>query len=149
MISYNPCKYWVLIGRFETCRYHFKVSLLWGFFSFIVCWIEQPEEPVGTVTGSPEAYCGTAPFPNRSGTSKRGKTKVSHLANKKAKILLDLCAKSALQHNPEMKMYYKRRLESGKTEMETINVIRNKLLSRVFAVVKRGTQYVDIAQYAA
>lgn len=48
-----------------------------------------------------------------------------------------------------MKMYYKRRLESGKTEMETINVIRNKLLSRVFAVVKRGTQYVDIAQYAA
>ena len=95
------------------------------------------------------SYCGTAPFPNKSGTSIRGKTKVSHLANKKAKTLLDLCAKSALQHNPEMKIYYKRRLEAGKKEMETINVIRNKLLARMFAVIKRGTPYVDMTKYAA
>ena len=50
------------------------------------------------------SYCGIAPFPNSSGTSIRGKTKVSNLANKKIKSLLDLSAKSAIQHNYEMKI---------------------------------------------
>lgn len=96
------------------------------------------------------SYCGIAPFPNSSGTSIRGKTKVSHLANKKIKSLLDMCAKTALQHNPEIRQYYRRRIdEQGKNEMSTINVIRNKILSRIFAVVKRGTPYVDTLKYAA
>lgn len=95
------------------------------------------------------SYCGIAPFPNSSGTSIRGKTKVSNLANKKIKSLFDMCAKTALQHNPEIRQYYKRRLEEqGKNEMSTINVIRNKLLARIFAVVKRGTPYVDTLKYA-
>lgn len=96
------------------------------------------------------SYCGIAPFPNSSGTSIRGRTKVNHLANKKIKSLLDLCAKTALQYNPEIRHYYKRRTEEqGKNPMSTINVIRNKLLSRIFAVVKRGTPYVDTMKYAA
>lgn len=96
------------------------------------------------------SYCGIAPFPNSSGTSIRGKTKVSHLANKKIKSLFDMCAKTALQYNPEIRQYYKRRIEDqGKNKMSTINVIRNKLLSRIFAVVKRGTPYVDTLRYAA
>ncbi len=33
--------------------------------------------------------------------------------------------------------------------MSTINIIRNKLLSRVFAVVNRETPYVDFMKYAA
>ena len=52
------------------------------------------------------SYCGTAPFPYRSGSSIRGKNKVSHLANKKIKSLLDLCAKSAIQHDAQLKAYY-------------------------------------------
>lgn len=95
------------------------------------------------------SYVGTAPFPNSSGTSIRGKTKVSNLAYKRIKSLLDQCAKSAIQHNPEMKMYYQRRIEEGKNEMSTINIIRNKMLARIFAVVNRGTPYVDIMKYAA
>lgn len=96
------------------------------------------------------SYCGIAPFPNSSGTSLKGRTKVNHLANKRIKSLLDLCAKTALQYNPEIKQYYKRRTEElGKNRMSTINVIRNKLLSRIFAVVKRGTPYVDTLKYAA
>jgi len=71
------------------------------------------------------------------------------LANKKIKSLFDLCAKSAIQHSPEMKVYYTRRLEEGKNKMSTINIIRNKLLSRIFAVVERQTPYVDIMKYAA
>jgi len=95
------------------------------------------------------SYCGIAPFPNSSGTSIRGKTKVSNLANKKIKSLFDLCAKSAIQFNPEMKAYYNRRVDEGKNKMSTINIIRNKLLARIFAVVKRRTPYVDIMKYAA
>ena len=95
------------------------------------------------------SYIGIAPFPNTSGTSIRGRTKVSHLANKKIKSLLDLCAKSAIQFNPEMKKYYEKRVSDGKNKMSTMNIIRNKLVARIFAVVERGTAYVDIMKYAA
>jgi transposase len=74
------------------------------------------------------AFCGIAPFPNTSGTSIRGRTKVSNLANKKIKTLFDLCAKSAIQHNPEMKAYYNRRIDECNNKMSKINIIRNKLL---------------------
>ena len=94
------------------------------------------------------SYCGIAPFPNSSGTSLNGRTKVSHLANKKLKSLLDLCAKSAIKHNTEMKIFYTKRVEQGKNKRSTINIVRNKLLSRIFAVVSRKTPYVDIMKFA-
>ena len=93
------------------------------------------------------SYCGIAPFPNRSGISIRGRTKVSNLANKKIKSLLDLCAKTSIQYNPEMKLYYEKRVKQGKPKMSTINIIRNKILSRIFAVIQRGTPYVDTMSY--
>jgi len=95
------------------------------------------------------AYCGVAPFPNRSGTSLRGKTQVSHLANKKMKSLLDMCAKSSICYNMEIRDYYYRRLAEGKNKMSTVNVIRNKLISRVFAVINRDTPYVDLWRHAS
>jgi len=95
------------------------------------------------------AYCGIAPFPNASGTSIRGKTKVSNLANKKMKSLFDLCAKSAIQNNPEMRIYYNRRVETGKNKMSTINIIRCKLLARVFAAIRRKSPYIDIFKFVA
>lgn len=93
------------------------------------------------------SYAGIAPFPNESGTFK-GKTKTSHLANKKIKGLLNNCATSAIQYNHEMLLYHQRRIAEGKNKMSTKNVIRNKLLSRIFAVVERGTPYVDTYKYA-
>jgi len=95
------------------------------------------------------SYCGTAPFPNQSGTSIRGKTKVSNLANKKLKSLLDLCAKTSIQCNFEMIKYYNKRVDEGKNKMSTINIIRNKILARIFAVVQRKSPYVDFMKYAA
>ena len=95
------------------------------------------------------AYCGIAPYPNRSGTGLRGRTRVSHIANKKVKTLLDLCAKVSIQHNDELKQYYERRVEEGKSKMGTINAIRYKLLARAFAVIKRGTPYVELYRYAS
>lgn len=95
------------------------------------------------------SYCGVAPFPNRSGSSIHGKTKVSNLAYKKIKVLLDLCAKSAIQYDNELRLFYHKRVDAGKNKKSTINIIRNKLLTRMFAVIKRNTPYVDIFKYAA
>lgn len=93
------------------------------------------------------SYCGIAPFPYKSGSSIKGRTKVSNLANKHMKSLFQMCATSAIQFNREMKQYYERRVKEGKNKMSTLNIIRNKLLSRAFAVVKRQSKYVDTLLY--
>lgn len=86
-------------------------------------------------------YCGTAPFEHSSGSSIRGRTRVSHLADKEMKCLLELSARSAIQFNPEMKAYYQRRLEEGKSKTSTLNIIRNKIIHRMFAIIKRQEPY--------
>jgi transposase len=95
------------------------------------------------------SYSGTAPFPYSSGSSINGKNKVSHLANKKIKSLLNMCARSAITSNPELKMYFEKRKANGDNGMSAMNIIRNKIISRIFAVIKRGTPYVNIHNYAA
>lgn len=72
------------------------------------------------------SYSGTAPFSYQSGTSIKGKEKVSNLANKKIKILLNMCARSAIAYNPEMKIYFQNRKAKGKNGMSTLNIIREK-----------------------
>jgi transposase len=94
-------------------------------------------------------YAGLAPFEHSSGTSLRGKNRISHYANKKAKCLLNLAASVAIQHNPEMKTYYIRRVNEGKSKMGTLNIIRHKLIDRMFAVVKRGSPYTETISIAA
>ena len=95
------------------------------------------------------SYAGIAPFPYQSGSSVKGRAKVSHLTNKKIKVILNMCAITAIQHNPELKIYYQKRVLKGKNKMSTVNIITNKIIARAFAVVKRGTPYVDILKYAA
>lgn len=88
-------------------------------------------------------FCGTAPFENSSGTSIRGRTRVSHLADKRMKTLLDLSAKTAIQYDKELNQYYLKRTTNGKSKMNTINVVRNKILYRMFAVIKRQTPFIE------
>lgn len=93
-------------------------------------------------------YIGTAPFEYSSGTSIKGKTKVSHYADKKLKSLFNLAALTARQYDPEIKAYYERKLLEGKNKMLILNNVRNKLIARVFAVIKRGTPYVNTQKFA-
>ena len=87
-------------------------------------------------------YCGVAPFENSSGTSIRGKTKTSPLANRKIKSLLTMAAISAIQHDPELKEKYQQKLKQGKAKMCALNIIRAKLIERIFAVIKRQSPYI-------
>jgi transposase len=93
-------------------------------------------------------YAGLAPFKYESGSSIKGKGRVSHLANKAAKTLLNLAACSAIRHNEEMKEYYQRRVAEGKRKMSCLNIIRSKLVARMFAVIKRQTAYEPILNAA-
>lgn len=94
------------------------------------------------------SFSGIAPFEYSSGTSIRGKTKVHHMANKKLKTILHLCAVSSIVHNPEMKSYYERKLSEGKNKMLVLNSIRNKILSRVYSCVKNQRIYTEKYQFS-
>ena len=93
-------------------------------------------------------YAGLAPFDYLSGTSIRGKSRVSHLANKEVKAILTLAASTAIQHDPELKKYYKKRVAEGKSKMNSLNVVRTKIVARMFAVVKRQSPYQVLVQAA-
>lgn len=88
-------------------------------------------------------YCGVVPFNKTSGSSVRYKPSVSPFANMKLKKLLHLCAMSAMQNDTEMKAYFERKLLEGKNKMSIINAVRNKLVHRVFAVVRDNRMYED------
>ena len=51
-------------------------------------------------------YCGVVPFEHSSGTSVRGKTRVSKMANRNLKTKLTLAAQNAVRFDPELKEYY-------------------------------------------
>ena len=87
-------------------------------------------------------FGGVAPHPHTSGSSVKGKTRVSHVADKKLKALLSNGTGSLLQYNKEMKQYYERMVAKGKHENLVRNNIKNKMLHTVCAVVKRGTPYI-------
>ncbi len=86
-------------------------------------------------------YAGVAPFEYTSGTSVRGKARVSHKANKTMKSLLHLAALVAIGYNNDMKEYYQRKLKENKNKMSVINAIRNKLVHRIFACVNNNKLY--------
>lgn len=86
-------------------------------------------------------YAGLAPFENSSGTV-RGKTQTSDLANKTIKKLLHNGANSAINHDPQMKKYYRRKLAEGKNDRVVKNAIACKLVYRAFATVKRQSSYI-------
>jgi transposase len=89
-------------------------------------------------------YSGVAPFEHTSGISIHGKTRTSKLANKTIKVNLTNGARSAIINDPEIKLYYKRKREEGKEHGTVMNAVKFKLITRVFATVKRGTPYVKL-----
>ena len=81
-------------------------------------------------------YCGVVPFKKTSGTSIKYKSTVSPFANKKLKKLLHLCALSAIKNDKELHSYFERKVLEGKNKMSVINAVRNKLVHRVYAVLR-------------
>jgi len=57
------------------------------------------------------------------------------------KSLLHLAAMSAIRLNNELRTYYRRKVGEGKNKMSVLNAVRNKIVHRIFAVVKNQTMY--------
>lgn len=86
-------------------------------------------------------YAGVAPFPHESGLY-RGKSRVSHMANKQMKTYLHLAALVAVQTDKELSDYYLRRVVvDKKSKMLVLNAIRNKLIHRVFSCIHQNRKY--------
>lgn len=86
-------------------------------------------------------YCGVVPFEKSSGTSIKGGKHVSRIANIRIKTYLTQAARSAVLYDEQLKEYYDRKLKQGKKDQVIINNVRNKLLQRVFAVIKKGKTF--------
>jgi transposase len=87
-------------------------------------------------------YAGVAPFKHSSGSSVKGRTRVSHIANKEIKKMLHLAAMVTIRKKGIMRAYYMRKIAEGKNKMAIINAIRNKLIHILIACINKDTIYV-------
>lgn len=90
-------------------------------------------------------YIAVAPFGRSSGSSLKEEPKVTKMGYKKIKALFSNACCCAIQHDKQLKAYFERKLKEGKDEGCIYNAIKNKLIARIFAVVKRGTPFVELA----
>ena len=88
-------------------------------------------------------YAGLAPFRYTSGKSIHSKSKVSQRANKQMKSLLHLGSVCVATHmkSGEHREYYERKIKEGKHPMCVLNAIRAKIVSRMFAVIRKNEPY--------
>jgi transposase len=87
-------------------------------------------------------YCGVVPFEYTSGDSIFRKSRVHPMANRTLKKHLHMCALAAINHDPDIREYFQRKVAEGKNKMLVVNNVRNKLVHRVCAVIKRQEPYV-------
>ena len=93
------------------------------------------------------SYTGVAPFENSSGKSFKGKTTTCNLRNKEMKSLLFNGVSSILRSKNELGVYYRRRVDEGKHKNKVKNAVVFKMISRVFATIKRQSPYIQIDRY--
>lgn len=86
-------------------------------------------------------YSGVVPFEHQSGSSIYHKPRVSLLADKQLKTILHLAAMSAIRLDNDLRIYYLRKVGEGKNKMSVLNAVRNKIIHRIFAVIKNQTPY--------
>jgi transposase len=87
-------------------------------------------------------YCGVAPFEHTSGTSVKKPSRTHHMANMDLKSTLSMGAKSAINYDPEIKLYAQRKTAEGKSYAWIKTAVSNKLLKRVLSCVNNQRMYV-------
>ncbi len=87
------------------------------------------------------SYVGITPTIRESGSSVRGRSRISKVGNKKLRNLLFLCAFSACKHNKGCREIYERIVNKGKSKKLALIAVSNKLLKQAFAIAKSGLPY--------
>ena len=84
---------------------------------------------------------GIAPFQKTSGSSIQVQKGVSHFADKIGKKMITNATGCAIRRYGGLRSYYERKIAEGKKEGIVLNACKNKLLHRIFAVVRSGKPY--------
>lgn len=87
------------------------------------------------------SYVGITPTIRESGSSVRGRSRISKVGNRKLRNLLFLCAFSACKHNRACRELYDRLVSKGKSKKLALVAVANKLLRQCFAVATSGLPY--------
>jgi transposase len=87
------------------------------------------------------SYAGITPTIRESGSSVRGRSRISKVGNRKLRNLLFLCAFNACKHNESCRELYQRIVNKGKSKKLALIAVSNKLLKQCFAIAKSGRPY--------
>jgi len=87
------------------------------------------------------SYAGLTPIIRQSGSSVRGRSRISKVGNKKLRNLLFMCSFNACKCNKACKELYDRIVAKGKSKKLALIAVCNKLLKQVFAIAKSGLVY--------
>lgn len=87
------------------------------------------------------SYSGLTPIIRQSGTSIRGRSRISKMGNRKLRNLLFMCSFTACKNNRACKALYDRIVAKGKSKKLALIAVCNKLLKQAFAIAKSGLIY--------
>jgi len=87
------------------------------------------------------SYVGITPTIRESGSSVRGRARISKVGNRKLRNLLFLCSFNACKHNKACRALYERIINKGKSKKLALIAVANKLLKQCFAIAKSGIPY--------
>lgn len=87
------------------------------------------------------SYAGITPTERSSGSSVKGKSRISKVGNKTLRNLLFMCSFTACQHNKACKDQYERIVNKGKSKKLALLAVSNKLLRQAFAIANSGIPY--------
>jgi transposase len=87
------------------------------------------------------SYLGITPTTRKSGSSVRGRPRISKVGNKKQRNLLFLCSFNACKHNKTCRKLYERIVNKGKSKKLALIAVANKPLKQCFAIAKSGRPY--------
>ncbi len=87
------------------------------------------------------SYSGLTPIIRQSGSSVKGRPRISKIGNQKLRNLLFMCSFNACKYNKACKALYDRIVAKGKSKKIALIAVCNKLLKQAFAVAKSGLIY--------
>ena len=87
------------------------------------------------------AYFGLAPVEYSSGSSIRGRSRISKRGNPMVRNYLFMCSFTACSCNKQCKAIYERITNKGKSKKLALIAVCNKLLKQIFAIANSGMPY--------
>jgi transposase len=87
------------------------------------------------------AYLGLVPVERQSGSSLKGRSRLSKTGRADIRAVLYMASVVASQYNPHVKALYQRLLAAGKSKMAAIGACMRKLVHLCFGVVKTRQPY--------